>query len=200
MAASTSALPPHLPARREADVIWQLLFAAKPANCGPCVLRPEPGGESAGCVACRALFSRLCLPAVLFCRLLFACHSLPAMPTALLNILPPFSLLCPVHCAFACHLFIPCAPGSPFRRAGDLFQIGPAVCKLLTVPLAAATRACSGGPCTGPFFDSFFFLQSPFDPGPWVSVEYKAKLFVVNMCASPGMSYVEPGNVVKSSA
>ena len=32
------------------------------------------------------------------------------------------------------------------------------------------------------------------------SVEFVSKLFVVNMCASPGMSYVESGNVFKSSA
>jgi len=111
--------------------------------------RAESPPAVSACSACSAGFLCAC------------CHFLPAMPTALLIICPrslASSLLCPHSCAFACHLFIPCAPGSPLSRAGDLFQIGPAVCKLRTVPLAAATRACSGGPCTGPFDSRFLFL------------------------------------------
>ena len=109
---STIALP-HLPARREADVIWQLLFAAKPANWWPCVLRPEPGGESAGCVCLQCLFCGLCA----------CCHF--CLPCPL-----PSSSSCPVQFAlppsihllhFACPRSCPCAPGSPFSRASSLF-------------------------------------------------------------------------------
>ena len=48
-------------------------------------------------------------------------------------------------------------------RAGGLFvSQGQQFASCKTVPLAAATRACSGGPCTGPFVDTFSFsLQSP---------------------------------------
>ena len=53
----------------------------------------------------------------------------------------------------------------------------------------------SNGPVQGPplqarvpvhLFDNFFFLQSPFDPGPWVSLEYKVKMYCfVDTCAPP---------------
>ena len=96
MAASTSALPPHLPARREADVICgSCCFCCEAGHLWPCVLRPEPGGESAGCVLPAVLCSAgfVCLPAIL-----------PAIPTDNLIICPrqvcfaPFSsLLCLLH-------------------------------------------------------------------------------------------------------
>ena len=158
--------------------------------------------------ACSALFSRRCCLQLLFCRLLFACHSLPAMPTAL------FNSSCPVHLLqFACPrpfnlaLFatcsLPCAPGSSSARAGGLFvSQGQQFASCETVPLAAATRACSGGPCDGPFVLTHLYLSlcRVHDPGPWVSLEYKVKLFVVNMCAPPACLLFESGNVVKSSA
>ena len=96
--ASTTALP-HLPAlhgERQADIVGSCcVFAARPANCWLFVLRPVPGGESAGCVRLQWLCSAGCVPACL-------CH---AIPTALLNSLPPFILLCPVHL----FCFAPCS-------------------------------------------------------------------------------------------
>ena len=62
LAASTTALP-HLPAlhgERQRHRLRLLLFAARPANCWLFVLRPVPGGESAGCVCLQCLFCRLC--------------------------------------------------------------------------------------------------------------------------------------------
>ena len=147
LSANIFALPPPTCTARGQLRRRQLLFAAKPANCGPFVLRPVPGGESAGCVRLQYLFSRLCLPA---CH--FACHA--HCPHQHLAPIQQFAfpvqfilLLAPCSC--------PCAPGSSCRFV-QIF----ASCE--TVPLAAATRACSGGPCTGPFiFDLPFSLQSP---------------------------------------
>ena len=152
-------------------------------------MRPVPGGESAGCVRLQCLFCRLCV----------CLPSLPAIPTALI-ILPPFKFACPRSFILLCvPLFIAmCAriviqvlgpavcQGQQFVRASSLFQQF-ASCK--TVPLAAATRACSGGPCTGPF-DFFFFPAESMILGHGGSVEFVSKMFVVNMCASPGMSCV----------
>ena len=163
---STTALP-HLPARREADVICGCVFAARPANCGPFVLRSVPDGESAGCVClqrfCSAGFVCAC------------CHFLPAMPTALLNSCPrsfASSLLCPYSCAFACHLFIPCAPGSPLSRAGGLFSV-----RASSLPAARLSRwQLQHGPAVAaraPVHLTFFlFPCRVHDPGPWVSVEF----------------------------
>ena len=93
------------------------------------------------CSPAAALFCRLCLPATC------------AMPCPL----PLFTS--PVQFCFAptcsCHV-------RQDRRFRASSLLGPAVCQQRTVPLAAATRACSGGPCTGPFADTLpFFLQSP---------------------------------------
>ena len=111
--ASTTALPPSTcTARREAGHLW--LF----------VLRPVPGGESAGCVRLQWLFCRLCAcsPFAMSC---------PLPPT----FLPPFiCFVCP--CSFHVRQDHHC-------KSTNMF----ASCK--TVPLTAATRACSGGPCAG---------------------------------------------------
>ena len=144
----TSLHSPHLPARREVqDVV---------GSC--CSLRGRPTVGRLFFEACAGRrVRRLCLPAaVLFCRLLFACHPLPAMPTALHQFLPPFKFALPPFCSFC--FVCPCFMSMCARITvcqGQQF----ASCK--TVLLAAATRACSGGPCTGPFVDLFpFFLQS----------------------------------------
>ena len=129
LSANTLALPPPTcTARREAGRRWSaaVVFAARPANRWLlCFVRPVLGGESAGCVRLQCLFCGLCA----------CCHSLPAMPTALLNILPPLSLLCPVHFkfCFACPRSCPCAPGSnttclqAARLSCWQLQHGPAV-------------------------------------------------------------------------
>ena len=145
--------PTYLHGERPTSSGSGCVFAARPANWWPFVMRPVPGGESAGCVRLQYLFSRLCLPA---CH--FACHAhCPSQRSC-----PHSSLLCPRPFRFIvlCPRSIPCAPGSPLSRAGDFFQSGPAVCKLRTVPLAAATRACSGGPCTGPFVTYLTFFPA----------------------------------------
>ena len=132
MAASTPALP-HLPARREADVIWQLLFAAKPANWWPFVMRPVPSGESAGCVRLQWLVLRA------VCLLPF----LPAMPTALhQRSCPRSSLLCPVQIiCFVClpTCSFPCAPGS-------FEELGPAVCQLQDCPVGSCNTGLQWRP------------------------------------------------------
>ena len=94
--------------------------------------RPVPGRSSVGCV-------RLQRPCSAGYDCLFTlCH---AMPTAL--------IVCPVQCSFCfAPCSFPCAPGST--------QV-----VVRTVPLAATTRACSGGPCAGSFLTLFLFLQSP---------------------------------------
>ena len=65
---------PHLPAlhgERQADVGLQLLFRCEAGHLWPFVLRPVPGGESAGCVRLQWLVLRaFCLPAANF-----ACHA-----------------------------------------------------------------------------------------------------------------------------
>ena len=142
---------PHLPAQREAERHRQLLF----------LLRGWPSVAVCFEACAGRRVRRLCPPAVaLFCGLCACCHPLPAMPTALIKFLPPFSLLCPVHLLlFACPLFIPCAPGSLSAKPTCLqaarlsrwqLQHGPAV----------AARA------PGPF-DLFSFSCRVHDPGPW---------------------------------
>ena len=133
LAASTTALP-HLPAlhgERQANFVAAVVFAARPANCGPFVsLRPVPGGESAGCVCLQCLFSRLCACSPFACHA--HCPSQRSCPRSVcFCLLAPFISMC--------------------ARINRLLQQF-ASCK--TVLLAAATRACSGGPCAGPF-DSF---------------------------------------------
>ena len=107
-----------------------------------CTARREAGQRLLAVVLLRGLY-RLCSPAAaLFCRLCVPARLCHAMPTALLIVCPFQFCFAPCPC--------PCAPGSS----------SPQVVR--TVPLAAATRACSGGPCTGSPFDFLpFFLQSP---------------------------------------
>ena len=157
MAASTPALPPlTCTARGQPTSAAAVVVCCKAGHLWPCVLRPVPGGESAGCVRLQWLFCGLCA----CCRLCLPCP-LPSSSCPRSVCL----VLCPLHCAFP--PFIPCAPGSPFSRASSLFvsqgqqfasyglsrwqlQHGPAVAARAPVHLTL-----------------FFFLQSPFDPGPW---------------------------------
>ena len=141
MAASTSALPPPTcTAWREAGRRHrQLLFLLRG--------RPSVAVCFEACAGWRV--RRLCLPAVP-CSAggVPTCH---AMPTALLNVLAPIQVCLPPFCSF-CFILLatcsfPCAPGS------SLCEV-QATClqAARTVPLAAATWACSGGPCDGPFY------------------------------------------------
>ena len=131
LAASTTALPPSTcTARRGAGRHrLRLLFRCEASHLLAVVVEACAGRR----------VRRLCLPAVLVLQALFACCQFcHVMPTALLTFLPPF-------CSFCLPLFIPCAPGSASTQqvTSKMF----ASCE--TVPLAAATRACSGGPCAG---------------------------------------------------
>ena len=148
MRASTTALPPLTCTARGRRHPAAVVFCCKAGHLWPCVLRPVPGGESAGCVRLQCLFSRLlfCLPAI------FACHAhCPHQHLAPIQVcLPPSISVC--FC-FVCPCSMPCAPGSPFVRASSLpaarlsrwqLQHGPAV----------AARA------TGPFDCSFFPAES----------------------------------------
>ena len=171
LAASTTVLPPlTCTARREAGQHrQQLLFLLQGRPTAGCCfeacagrrvrrLCPPAVAGSAGCVLPAANFAMSC--------------PLPS------TFLPPFILLCPVH-------FASFAPVHFHVRQDQQCQtIMFASCK--TVLLAAATRACSGGPCAGSFVDSFApFSCRVHDPGPWCSVNNKVKLCVVNMCAPP---------------
>ena len=151
LAASTTALPPlTCTIRQEAGRRHrQLLFRCEAGHllavyfeaCAGRRIRwlcPPAVACSAGCV----------LPAVHFC-----------LPCPL-----PSSVLAPIK--FACPIpFLLCLHPVHFHVRQDHRRLGPAVCQgqqfasYKTVPLAAATRACSGGPCTGPLADSpFLFL------------------------------------------
>ena len=141
MAASTTALPPltctaigRLQHRR------QLLFCCEAGQLWPLVLRPVPDGASAGCVRLQYLFCGLC-----------ACHLCLPCPLPFSTVCPRsvcFTLLAPIQFTmllFACHLFIPCAPGSSVR-AGGLFQSGPAVCKLQDCPVGSCNTGLQWRP------------------------------------------------------
>ena len=139
---------PHLPARREAG---RRTSAAVVVCC-------KTGQLWAVCVeACAGRrVHRLCPPAVacsagcFVCLPYFACHAhCPHQVLAPIHFaLPPSISLCFSLFPYSC----PCAPGSPFSRAGGLLSVRASSLQAArTVPLAAATRACSGGPCTGPF-------------------------------------------------
>ena len=153
---------PHLPARRETGQHRrQLLFLlrGRPTVGRSFVVRPVPGGGSAGCVRLQwpVLQAFVCLP----CH--FACHAhcphQVLAPVHLLKVACPRSVLCcpPVHC----HV-------RQDRRLGPAVCQGQQFASYKTVTLAAATRACSGGPCTGPFCGLPSFSCRVHDPGPWV--------------------------------
>ena len=134
-------------ARREAGQHrLRLLFCCEAGQLLAVVSsRPVPAGSSA------AVLQGLCRsdrpPAVFACSgpcsAGFVCLLLPLPCHAHCPCsLAPFILLCPPPCSF--HV-------RQDRRAS-----------CTNCPLAATTRACSGGPCAGSPFDSdFFFLQIP---------------------------------------
>jgi len=113
--------PPHLPARREADVIWQLfLLRSRPTEGHSFVLRPEPDGESAGCV----------LPAV-------PCSAgcvLPALPLCLPCPLPSSSS-CPHSTVCSVHLLYLLAP--VHDHVQFVFNTNQHVCKLRDCPVGS---------------------------------------------------------------
>jgi len=136
LSASTTALPPPTcTARGRLHHLRQLLFSLR--------------GRSFVAVCFEACAGRrvrwLCPPAVPVLRAFVCLPSLPAMPTALHMILPPFicfTLLAPIQ-----FIVLRCPVHVHVRQDHRLSPNMFASCK--TVPLAAATRACSGGPCTG---------------------------------------------------
>ena len=129
LAASTTALPPPTyTARREAGRHrLRLLFCCEAGQLLAVCLRPVPGGEYAGCGCLQCFVLRA------VCLLAFA------IPTALHNVLAPvqFSSFClPLFISMCARIII---------ASYNMF----ASCE--TVLLAAATRACRGSPCAGPF-------------------------------------------------
>ena len=130
-----------------------VVFAARLAICGRS-LRPEPDGESAGCVClqCLVLQAFVCLPP-------FACHA-----------------HCPHHFApiqfilllFACHLFIPCAPGSPLVRAGGLFSVRASSLPATDCPVGSCNTGLQWRPVRRVHLTYLFlFPCRVHDPGPW---------------------------------
>ena len=146
---------PHLPAlhgKRQADVGLQLLFCCKAGQLwAVCSSRPEPGGESAGCVRLQCLFCGL------FVCLLPLCLPCP-LPS---QVLAPVQLLCPRPVHFA---FVACPVHFHVRQ--DRRVRASSLQAARTVPLAAATRACSGGPCARSIL-TFLIPAESIDPGPW---------------------------------
>ena len=148
LAASTTALPPSTStARREAgQLCGQLLLCCEAGQLLAVVFEACAGRRVRRlCLPAAAWFCRLCLPA-LFCGLC-ACSPLPCHAHC------PSHHFAPVLFILLCPLFIPCAPGSSCFRTNKF-----ASCK--TVLLAAATRACSGGPCAGSLLTLFFPSES----------------------------------------
>ena len=124
-------------------------------------LRPVPGGESAGCVAC----SGLVLQAVFACRVTFA---MP-YPLPFSTVCPRSSLLCPVLFILLCPCSFPCAPGSAVCYK-------PTVCKLRELSrwqLQHGPAVAARAPV--PFRDSYLFPAEFMILGHGSSVNYKDK-------------------------
>ena len=125
MAASTTALPP-LTCTAGRRWSGSCCYCCEAGHLWPCVLRPVPGGESAGCVRLQWLVQQAfcCLPPLcLPCPLPF----ISSCPRSF----APFSLLAPVHFAPLCCAPVPCHVRQAHRRfrASSLLS-GPAVCQL----------------------------------------------------------------------
>ena len=101
LSANTFALP-HLPARREAgQLCGSCCFAARPANCGRLCFEACAGRRVRWlCLPAVALFSRLCLPAVLCSAGLFACRAIFACHAHCPQQFAPVQLLCPRSISF----------------------------------------------------------------------------------------------------
>ena len=124
MAASTTVLPPLTCTVRGRRHL-RLCFCSEAGHLWPFVLRPEPGGESAGC-GC------LQLPCSAGCVCLRCCSAGFLLPATLCLPCPlPFSTVAPVQFALClpvhfkfCFIFAsfapvhPCAPGSSVRASG----------------------------------------------------------------------------------
>ena len=161
MAASTPALPPLtcMASRRHQAAV---VFAAKPANCGPFV----------GCEACAGRRIRwLCCLQCLFCGLCLPCHL--CLPCPL-----PSSVLAPVQFALCFATFILLAPCSCHVRQ-DHRLLGPAVCQLQDCPVGSCNTGLQWRPVRRVHLTlTFSFSCRVHDPGPWVSVNYNVKLSV----------------------
>ena len=89
-----------------------------------------------------AVFACSVVQQAVFCLLAFTCHAhCPHQHLA-----PVQFCFAPVipFCFFACHLFIPCAPGSSSVRASSL--LGPAVCKLQDCPVGSCNTGLQWRP------------------------------------------------------
>ena len=151
LSANISALPPPpCTARREAGRRWSaaVVFAAPPANWWPSFVssRPEPDGESAGCVCLQCLFSGLC-----------ACHL--CLPCPLPSSFAPFSLLCPRSS------FISLVPCSCHVRQ-DRQKSKHHVCKLQDCPVGSCNTGLQWRPVRRFISDSYLFSCRVHDPGP----------------------------------
>ena len=121
LSVSNFALPPLTCTARGRRHLRLLLFAARPANCGPFV-----------CFEACAVRSIcwMCLPAVLVLRAVCLFTLCLPCPLPFSTFLPPFkvhlprsfasSLLCPVHCVLLAHLF--------HSMCARIVVLGPAVC------------------------------------------------------------------------
>ena len=182
MAASTTALPP-LTCTASRHRLQQLLFRSEAGHLWAiCFMRPEPGGESAGCVCLQLPCSAGCVPAAIF-----ACHAhCPSQHLA-----PVQFCFAPVHVASLCfHLFMPCAPGSPFSRAGGLLSVRASSLRATNCPVGSCNTGLQWRPVRRVHCLLFLFPAESMILGHGCSLEYKVKLFVVDTCASPGMSCV----------
>ena len=142
LAASTTALPPSTcTARREAGQRHlRLLFAARPAICG-CLFLEACAGRRV---------RRLCPPAVVCSAGCVPARLRHAIPTALLNSLPPFSVALPLFNSMCARI------------------VEPSVCKLQDCPIGSCNTGLQRRPVRR--FCDFFFSCRVHDPGPWCSV------------------------------
>ena len=152
MAASTTALPPlTCTARGRPTSSAAVVFAARPANCGPFVsLRPEPGGESAGCVCLQCLVLRA------------VCLSILCLPCPL-----PFSTVAPAQFHLPQFILLLLAPVHCHVRQ-DHRLLGPAVCKLRELSRWQLQHGPAVAAHAPVHLLTVSFSCRVHDPGPWV--------------------------------
>ena len=124
LSANTFALPPPTCTARDRRHL-RLVVCCKAGHLWPCVLRPEPGGGSAGCVCLQCLVQQavFCLPCPL-----------------------PFSTVAPVQVLLAPSIPLCFAYPRSCHVLQDHRLAGPAVCLLVRASSLRATN-CPVGSC-----------------------------------------------------
>ena len=188
MAASTTALPPlTCTARREASRhrLRLLLFAARPAICWLFILRPVPGGESAGCVCLQCLVQQA------------VCLFTLCLPCPLPSSFAPFKFALPRSFSLLCAL-----PSVHVHVRQDHQQSKQHVCKLRDCPIGSCNTGLQWRPVHRVHLLTLFtlFLQSPLILGHGSSVRFiRISCLCKYECAPPACPCHRPAILVKSS-